>query len=47
MVQWSVEKDDHLILVAEEKEELTGYASVHFMPYLFMVAPKVMLESCL
>jgi len=36
MVQWSVEKDDHLILVAEEKEELTGYASVHFMPYLFM-----------
>ena len=36
MVQWSVKKDDHLILVAEEGDELTGYASVHFMPYLFM-----------
>ncbi len=35
MVRWSVEKDDHLILVAEEGDERQD-TPAHFMPYLFM-----------
>ena len=40
MIRWSVERDDHLILISEEGGELTGYTSVHFLPYLFMGKPE-------